>query len=492
MAHLWLHVRAKSIVGNMMSSKNSPYILGVWAGDGDNTHFLDPVLEHLPARYQVRKFSWSPRTSAMEMARQIEEVDMAWFEWCNGPVFTGSRLTKGKPAICRLHRYEAYQFFPRKVDWEGIDRLMLISPYMGQVLQDIHPGVVSEDKMVYIPNGVRVDAIPFRARKKRTFRVGFVGRIHYVKNPMLAIHILKRLVERDERYELHMVGPPQHYEVLDYLRHMVKQMGLEDHFVYRHAMPQKELFQWMQQIDVILSTSVIESQGMGIMEAMATGARPVIHGFPGAEAIYPASYLFHTIEEAVAHIEEGPQEASAYREFVATRYGFDKQMEAIVALLDELAEAYQTQAASRGWEKQVTHLIYSGRLEEAEHYLKERMAQTEASSEQLKVYLWQMQLGIEAGDYEYVLLYADKALEHTEQDPGVFFWMGEALWKSGHMEGAVEAWVIAAELLEQGHTSAVPIDAESVYKTAAHVCAHVGQEEAASRFQHLASSVTSS
>jgi len=42
---------------------------------------------------------------------------------------------------------------------------------------------------------------------------------------------------------------------------------------------------------------------MNIGEAMAVGAFPVIHDFPGADRLWPAECLFSSIEEALALIQ---------------------------------------------------------------------------------------------------------------------------------------------------------------------------------------------
>ena len=45
---------------------------------------------------------------------------------------------------------------------------------------------------------------------------------------------------------------------------------------------------WYSDKGVLLSTSMYESFGMNIGEAMAVGAFPVIHDFPGADLLWPA------------------------------------------------------------------------------------------------------------------------------------------------------------------------------------------------------------
>ena len=77
-----------------------------------------------------------------------------------------------------------------------------------------------------------------------------------------------------------------------------------------------------------------ESFGMNIGEAMAVGAFPAVHAFPGADRIWPEECLFASIEDAVALIRAG--RPALYRGWVGDRYGLDRQAAAILGVLDSL------------------------------------------------------------------------------------------------------------------------------------------------------------
>ena len=59
---------------------------------------------------------------------------------------------------------------------------------------------------------------------------------------------------------------------------------------------------WYADKGVLLSTSMYESFGLNIGEAMAVGAFPVVHDFPGADRLWPEECLFASIDDAVALI----------------------------------------------------------------------------------------------------------------------------------------------------------------------------------------------
>jgi len=70
---------------------------------------------------------------------------------------------------------------------------------------------------------------------------------------------------------------------------------------------------------------------MNIGEAMAAGAFPVVHAFPGADRLWPTECLFAAEEEAVALIAAA--RTGLYRDWVIDRYGLDKQVNQVLALL---------------------------------------------------------------------------------------------------------------------------------------------------------------
>ena len=65
---------------------------------------------------------------------------------------------------------------------------------------------------------------------------------------------------------------------------------------------------WYADKGVLLSTSMYESFGLNIGEAMAVGAFPVVHDFPGADGLWPEECLFASIEQAVALIRSPAQD----------------------------------------------------------------------------------------------------------------------------------------------------------------------------------------
>jgi glycosyltransferase involved in cell wall biosynthesis len=92
---------------------------------------------------------------------------------------------------------------------------------------------------------------------------------------------------------------------------------------------------WYADKGILLSTTMYESFGLNIGEAMSVGAYPVIHDFPGADRLWPTECLFASIDQAVALIRSG--RPGLYRHWVGERYGLGRQEAMVLAVLDELA-----------------------------------------------------------------------------------------------------------------------------------------------------------
>jgi glycosyltransferase involved in cell wall biosynthesis len=126
---------------------------------------------------------------------------------------------------------------------------------------------------------------------------------------------------------LFFAGNFQDYALEQYVRYMVETLHLKDAIVFDNW--QDDVNTWLRDKHYIVSTSVGESQGMGLSEGMACGLKPVIHNFPGALEIFPSEFLFNISEEFCSQILTGPYEPQRYRRFVEERYSLKEQLDRI-------------------------------------------------------------------------------------------------------------------------------------------------------------------
>jgi glycosyltransferase involved in cell wall biosynthesis len=295
--------------------------------------FLAPLVPALARHHDVRFISAGPGEA---LAAAIGWAEIVWLEWCwdHAVWATRSSLLDGKPCVLRLHSIEALQTdYPARVDWSRVDRLITVGGDIHDVLMENHPAIAASVRNQVIPNGI--DLVRFASGAPDRFRVGWVGHLEPKKDPMLLLQIAHKLHRQDPRYTVAVAGAFTDLRTARYLQRMMGKLGLGGvvHFDGQVA----DMPAWYSDKGVLLSTSMYESFGMNIGEAMAVGAFPVVHDFPGADRLWPAECLFASVDDAVALIRSG--RPGLYRDWVADRYGLDQQAASVLRLLDEVLAA---------------------------------------------------------------------------------------------------------------------------------------------------------
>ena len=148
------------------------------------------------------------------------------------------------------------------------------------------------------------------------------------------LQVMHALNRAEAGYSLHVAGAFTDLRTLRYLQRMVPKLGLQG--CVRFEGEVADMPAWYADKGVLLSTTMYESFGLNIGEAMAVGAFPVVHDFPGADLLWPTECLFASVEEAVALIRAA--RPGLYRNWVAERYGLAQQAAAMLGVLDMLPQ----------------------------------------------------------------------------------------------------------------------------------------------------------
>lgn len=120
-------------------------------------------------------------------------------------------------------------------------------------------------------------------RRKPPFTVGFVSRIEPGKGWDVLLQACAKL--QDRNFRLLMIGGGRDEALL---RQTVQQLDLAEQTEILGALPQRELPDWLNQMDVfVFPTQLLESLGLVAVEAMACGV-PVIASDHAAPADYVA------------------------------------------------------------------------------------------------------------------------------------------------------------------------------------------------------------
>ena len=294
--------------------------------------FLDDLVVGLGRFYDLQKVIV---TSLNQIGREMEDADICWFEWCDEVLVHATKLdvAKTKPIVCRLHRFEVFTDFPGKVEWERVDALMIVTDHLLEILRVTVPGIEDRVQITTVKNGVATEKIPF-VHRNVGFNLASVGYINMRKNPMMLLQIMEKLVRFDSKYKLYVAGKFQDPLLHIYWEHMVIDMGLKDHVQFDGW--QEDIPSWLSDKQFLVSTSVHESFGYSIAEAMALGIKPIVHNFPYATRIWPEQILYNTVDEAVGMITSNVYGSQAYRNFIEEHYSLVEQITRIRQVLSTL------------------------------------------------------------------------------------------------------------------------------------------------------------
>ena len=300
-----------------------------------NTSFLAPLIPTLERHFEVRFHAGPP---GPELAAAIDWADIVWLEWCwdHAAWATTSGVLGERPCVLRLHSIEALQTdYPARVDWSKVDALITVGDDIDALLHERFPAAAAAGARLIVPNGIDLDRFaPGRIGRVRPDprRIAWVGHIEPKKNPMLMLQVMHALVRDGGGHSLHVAGAFTDLRTLRYLRRMVPALGLEGCVSFDGEVA--DMPAWYADKGVLLSTTMYESFGLNIGEAMAMGAFPVVHWFPGAETLWPQECLFASIDQAAALIRAA--RTGLYRDWVAERYSLAQQAQTVLALLDAL------------------------------------------------------------------------------------------------------------------------------------------------------------
>jgi glycosyltransferase involved in cell wall biosynthesis len=270
------------------------------------------VIEHLLAgesSYGAKIETW--------LRPYLDWADTVFVDWCQ---VTAALFTLNDPGtariIIRLHSFEAYNFWPHLVDFSRVDDVVFVSDHMRDLCTVVLPRLTEAGgpRLWVIDNAMDLQRFPRSKSADARFNLGLVGFSAVAKDPRWAIEVLRGLRERDERYRLTLIGSNFNSRptkaAKDYGKLFNRDLAeLEPLGAVRRYGQTDDVPAALQEVGVILSTSVRESFHCGLVEGAASGAVPVVRDWPffagkphGARTLFPADWVVATPEEAVERI----------------------------------------------------------------------------------------------------------------------------------------------------------------------------------------------
>jgi glycosyltransferase involved in cell wall biosynthesis len=150
---------------------------------------------------------------------------------------------------------------------KNADSAIALTEDMKRVMQDIY-----DRDIAVVPNGIELGAIvkkpQLQVLEELEKRILFVGRLHPVKGVRYLIQAMQLVHEKRPEIKLILVGDG---DERDYLENLTDHLGIRECVDFAGEIPHERIPDYMSHADVFVLSSLSESFGIVLLEAMAWG-----------------------------------------------------------------------------------------------------------------------------------------------------------------------------------------------------------------------------
>lgn len=257
-------------------------------------------LESLGHSVAVDKWVDHNKHDEEESRRLLDNADVIFCEWTLGnAVWYSKNKSSHQRLVTRLHLQEIFRPFVKDVTYARVDGVVFVGKHILDVAVRDHS--VPREISRVVPNAV--DVVRLRQDKiaDARFNLGFVGIVPARKRLDKALDVLRLLRIQDSRYHLFIKG--KRPEDFAWMANRPEEMSFYDE-QYRRIKTDPllvdavtfdaqgdDMAAWYRKIGVVLSLSDFESFHLTLPDGAASGALPASLAWPGADQIYPTSWL---------------------------------------------------------------------------------------------------------------------------------------------------------------------------------------------------------
>ncbi|AFQ48590.1 glycosyltransferase [Burkholderia cepacia GG4] len=185
---------------------------------GHDQKFWYPLQSHLEATglFEFKEDYWPGHNDhdPKKTLEMMEWADIVVAEWALGnAVFCAKHKRDGQRLVTRLHLQERNTPYPAEIDYEKMDEVVFVGQHILEECVAKFP--MPKEKVRVVGNFL--DSKRFQQEKMggNEFNLGMIGIVPSRKRLDLALDTLRLLLEKDERYTLHVKGAsPQSYRWL--------------------------------------------------------------------------------------------------------------------------------------------------------------------------------------------------------------------------------------------------------------------------------------
>ncbi|VEI50390.1 GDP-mannose-dependent alpha-(1-6)-phosphatidylinositol monomannoside mannosyltransferase [Kocuria rosea] len=300
------------------AAQSAPAGLGTVLVAGHDLKFARVWIEHLQEQgVTVLLDKWADHAHHdEERSRELlGRADTVFCEWGLGnAVWYSKNVRPGQRLIVRVHAQELRRPYLRRIDHAKVSAYV----FVGELMRDasVRNHGLPREKTVVVPNYVLTDALDLPKAPGTEHVLGMVGMVPQTKRIDLAVELVERLLERDDRFRLRIKGKrPEDYpwmagreQEMAYYRSAYKRIdrlnektGCEVVTFDGHG---DDMPEWYRGIGTAVSLSDLESFHLTLPDGAASGAVPVSLAWPGADLIYPREWLVASLPEMTGRIAD--------------------------------------------------------------------------------------------------------------------------------------------------------------------------------------------
>jgi glycosyltransferase involved in cell wall biosynthesis len=152
---------------------------------------------------------------------------------------------------------------------KGASRVIVLSGFMEEILKPLHL-----QNTITIPSFIDIQKYPFRKREQIHLKLLWVRSFHTLYNPILALHVVKKLLAMNYDVQLLMVGPDKDGSMKE-IQKLIDTDSLASHIRITGKLSKEEWIALSEDYDIFINTSNYDNYPFSVIEAMALGL-PVI------------------------------------------------------------------------------------------------------------------------------------------------------------------------------------------------------------------------
>ena len=176
----------------------------------------------------------------------------------------------GRPYVLTLHGGALPEFSATRA--RRVTRLLASAAAVTTPSEYLVAGMSKyRSDLVVQPNPIKATAYTYRVRRHVQPRLLWVRAFHPIYNPAMAVRVLAHLRPDFPEIQLVMVGPDHGGGAYEHTVQVARDLGVEDHVVFRGPVLKANLPGVFAESDIFLNTTNVDNTPVTVVEALASG-----------------------------------------------------------------------------------------------------------------------------------------------------------------------------------------------------------------------------